>query len=179
MKNVSMSTAEKWDARTRNDRMLGLKRFAIVGITLLMAQINSQNTSASEAEQSKGLSDDTELCATFRKQLSLPARKGLVRFRIDELDYPNIDVTGGNLSSLLEGSCAASREPADPCSLSYEVFPNARIEFTFDLDERFYLAKYKNRVFAITTKVNSKKRVGHHKIYRLDASGVRLICSNI
>ncbi len=159
--------------------MASTKTFVIIGIILLMAQIQSQNSSASETQNSKALSDYTALCRTFHKQLSLPAPKGLVRFRIHELDYPNIDISGGKLSSLLEGSCSASREQADPCSLSYEVFPKKRVEFTFDLNDRFYLAKYKNRIFAITTKVSPKKRQRNHKIYRLDASGVHLICSNI
>lgn len=177
--NISMSNAEKWEACTRDDRMQSFKWLAIIGIVLLSALIQSRNANASEIKHSEGVSNNAALCATFRKQLSLHAPNGLIRFRIDESAFSDIDVTGGNLSSLLEGSCSLSREPADPCSLSYEVFPKKRIEHTFDLDERFYLAKYKKRIFAITTKVNLKKRVGHHKIYHLDASGVRLICSNI
>ena len=114
--NISMSNAEKWEACARDDRMQSFKWLAIIGIVLLSALIQSRNANASEIKHSEGVSNNAALCATFRKQLSLPAPNGLIRFRIDESAFSDIDVTGGNLSSLLEGSCSLSREPANPCS---------------------------------------------------------------
>jgi hypothetical protein len=144
---------------------------AICATTLLVAF----SVSSSEAAEAP-------LCAEFRQllksddigryQLQLSAQPG------DEEQYYNLDIDGDDVSDVVEGGCAASLQPADPCMLLLELSSGKKFSFSFEVDERFYLVRLKSRIYAVATTA-SPSGGGAHSILRLDSAGINRICSEL
>lgn len=125
-------------------------------------------------------------CEEFRKMLDAPPPNGIDRYQLEESipiggkegdeRYFNIDIDGDDINDFITLSCSSSSMPADPCGLSIKLSSGKKIEFHKD---RFFLVRYRSRVYAVSAEMGRNRTPGEGKIWRVDGSGVKLVCSKL
>lgn len=144
--------------------------------------------------------ENTALCSTLKSLLDLSFDKGLGRSRLEsfvnsnhEEQYLNLDLDSDDINDTVIGGCYGSLTPSDPCDLSIDLSSGKKTKFTFKYNEKFYLSRYRSRIFAISSpssivadeKTGEAKAVpisqirGHRTIYILDSSGINKICERL
>jgi len=156
------------------DLMLNLCFKMLLGLPILLAAFS--NTSAA--------SEPPTLCEQFRQLLG--TRSGLTPYALEafppdgwgEKRIPNLDVDGDGLSDEVRWFCPGSGSiiPADPCTLSIKLSSGTEIAFE---ESRFYLARYHSRIYAVAAQSGLNREIGIGKIYRIEKSGVKLVCSKL
>jgi hypothetical protein len=92
----------------------------------------------------------------------------------DGLDhFFNIDLNGDDVEDEITVGCSHSSMPADPCMLEVKLSTGG--SYTFEAWKMF-LVRLGRGVFAIVTDIEGSKDSHPYKIYRLDESGVSLVC---
>lgn len=127
--------------------------------------------------------DTNALCARFGELLS--RRGGLSPYELEMIPsvegsqrIPNIDVDKDGRADDLVWFCpgSGSRAPADPCTLSIALSSGRKIEFE---ESRFHLIRYQSNVYAVAAESGPSRTIGTGRIYRVDGSGVTLVCSKL
>jgi hypothetical protein len=90
--------------------------------------------------------------------------------------YFNIDIDGDDIGDTVEFSCSASIIPADPCQLSIALSSGGKIEFS---EDRFFLVRHRARIYAVSAEIGPKRTKGSGKVFRVEPTGVRLVCPSI
>ena len=131
-------------------------------------------------------SEPAALCKEFRKLLDAPPSKGIDRYLLEKSipiggnmgdeRYFNVDIDGDDISDILTTSCSNSSIPADPCRLDSNLSSGNKIEFE---EDRFYLVRYRTKIYAVAGHTGAKSNVGKRRIFRIDESGAKLLCSNL
>jgi hypothetical protein len=123
------------------------------------------------------------LCEEFQKLLS--TRGGLLAYELEAFPdrdgnkrVPNIDVDGDGLIDEMLWSCPGSGSlvPADPCAMSIMLSTGKNFEFK---ESRFYLIQYRSKIYAVAIEMKLDGTVDKRKLYRVDGTGVNLICSKL
>jgi len=129
------------------------------------------------------------LCEEFRKLLRV--RGGLSPYKLELPPDPegnvrinNIDVDGDGAVDEMVWSCSGSASiiPPDPCTLSVTLSSGKKIEFE---ESRFSLMRYASQVYAVAQDFSEVNLDNPNpadiktKIYRVDGSGVHLVCSKL
>ena len=72
---------------------------------------------------------------------------------------------------------AGSSVPADPCTMSIKLSSSGK---TIKFERlRFFLIRYHSKIYAVGNADAANKVVNNSNIYSVDASGLKLICSNL
>ncbi len=160
-----------------NDKTMNTRRWKIMGL-LLVLLVPFVDIKAAEGP--------TAPCEEFRKLLDAPTLNGIERYGLEKSipiggkssdeRYFNIDIDGDDISDVVTLNCSSSSMPADPCELSIKLSSGKKIEFT---ENRFYLIRFRSKVYAVTSDFGAKVSVEKRKIYRIDESGVKLVCPNL
>lgn len=127
--------------------------------------------------------EPARICEEFRRLLSAPPFM-LGHSLEDVVDdrgtrrIPNLDVDGDGLIDVVYWSCPGqgSPVPADPCTTSIEFFSGKKIKFE---EYGFRLILFRSKVYAIAASAGHNRVTGDGKIWRIDGSGVKLICSKL
>lgn len=143
----------------------------------IIAAFAAQTANCAEPSQS--------LCAEFSQLLNAPRGSGIDRRQLqisaqpgDEQQYYNLDIDGDDVNDVVKGGCSANLQPADPCILLIELASGKKIEFEFELDERFFLVRHRSKIYAVATAA-SEKRKPQRSVLRLDADGIARTCSGL
>jgi len=125
-------------------------------------------------------------CVEFGKLMDAPTLKGIERYALEKSipvggnaadeRYFNIDVDGDDISDVITLNCSSSNMPADLCGLHVELSSGKKVEFE---ENRFYLVRFRSKVYAVVNHFGSNVNVGKRKVYRVDGSGAKLVCSNL
>lgn len=132
-----------------------------------------------------GADQQTDACRHFAKLLS--ARSGLVPYALEAIvddrqirRIPNVDIDGDNLNDEVRWSCpdAAGSVPIDSCVLRANLTASKKtVEFK---RPRFFLIRFDGLVYIVSsTELKRQEEVGQSDIYRLSASGVKLVCKQL
>lgn len=146
-------------------------------------------SAASPPSRTSAAKGSERLCEQFRKLLRV--RGGLSAYELEvprdaegRMRVNNIDVDEDGVADELAWGCpgSASIMPPDPCTLTITLSSGKTIEFE---EVRFSLIRYASRVYVVADDYaqvkpdNPKWADIKTKIYRVDGSGVRLICSKL
>lgn len=125
-------------------------------------------------------------CAEFGKLMDAPTLKGIERYALEKSipiggnvtdeRYFNIDIDGDDVSDTITLNCSSSSMPADLCELRVESSSGKKIEFK---ENRFYLVRFRSKIYAVANHFGPNINVGKRNIYRVNGSGVKLVCSNL
>ena len=134
--------------------------------------------------------DKSELvCEEFRKLLRV--RGGLTPYELELLPdaegkvrITNIDIDGDGAVDEMLWWCPRSGSiiPPDPCTLSITLSSGKQIEFE---ESRFELVRYRSKVYAVAEDYSQVNLDNPNpadiktKIYRVDGSGVHLVCPKL
>jgi hypothetical protein len=121
-------------------------------------------------------------CAALREMLEGGIPKGTLQVTT-ALDgrsgYFNIDIDGDDANDFIEGGCAASIQPADPCYLEVRLSTGKQYAFEFKIEERFALIRHKGKYYAVATAHGTEPAKRVRTVYELSASGINIVCSNL
>jgi hypothetical protein len=137
------------------------------------------------ATSASGADGTGPLCQRLGKLLS--TRSGLVPYALEAIiddrgikRIPNVDVDGDNLSDEVQWSCpdAGGSVPVDSCALRVTLSSTKKtIEFA---RPKFYLVRLDNTVYIVSsTELRRKEEVGKSDVYRIDGSGITLVCKQL
>lgn len=139
-------------------------------------------------------------CDEFKRLIDLPRGKGIDRYFLtmssikgSEEEYFNLDVDGDDVSDVIKGGCSSSLTPANPCSISIEMSSGKKFDFAFKDNERFYLARYHEQIYAIVspTAIIADENTGTEKavpfdqikglrtVFSLGRQGINLLCTRL
>jgi hypothetical protein len=151
-----------------------------LGILLVMSTI-LLSTANSGAPLESAVS-----CDDFRRLLDTPAPKGIGRYQLEKSlpiggsagneRYFNLDIDGDDVNDLVTASCPGSATSPDPCGLLIQLSSGKKIEF---YEDRFYLVRYRSRIFAVANHRGPNVDIGKRKIYRVSPVGVQLVCEKL
>lgn len=123
-------------------------------------------------------------CEELRKTLN--TRVGLVPYALEAIvddrgkeRIPNVDIDGDDVSDEVLWSCpkAGSSVPADPCSMSIRL-SSSKDTITFE-KLRFFPFRYHSKIYIVASTDISGEPTSKSDIYRVDRSGVSLVCSKL
>jgi hypothetical protein len=131
-------------------------------------------------------SPSRSLCSEFLRLIEKPRGSGIELKQIEnsipvggtEADsrYFNIDIDGDDINDTLELSCSASLIPADPCLLTVTLSSGGKVEFS---QERFFLVRHRAKIYAVAADLGPKRKKGTGQVFRVESSGVHLVCSHM
>ena len=128
-------------------------------------------------------------CKEFQKLIN--TRGGISQYRLETVPstggadrIPNIDIDGDGLIDELLWSCPGSGSvvPADPCTLSIKLSSGKTITFE---ESRFTLVRYRAQIYAVAAdyalidQMNPKPADVKTKIYQINKTGAKLLCSKL
>jgi hypothetical protein len=124
--------------------------------------------------------ESQSLCSDFKRLLDTPDgfRQSVLfpsSMNGGEEQYYNVDVDADDVSDVIIGGCPASLQSGDPCTLSIELSTGKKQFFTFGEDERFYLARFHSRIYAIVSH-NSAGTIRPGAVLRIDRNGISRLC---
>lgn len=120
-------------------------------------------------------------CAQFGRLLSTPPF--LLGYSLEDIvddrgvrRIPNVDVDGDGRIDVVNWECPnqGSPTPADPCTMSVEFASGKKLEFQ---EYGFSLVLYHAQMYALAASAGRARTVGGGKLWRVDESGVKLVCS--
>jgi hypothetical protein len=170
-------------------QVLSASLAAIVLVALSVLSGDHQACAAASRPGSAGGAKSPPLCEQFRKLLRVPG--GLDAYSLEvpsdaegNMRISNIDVDTDGIADGLVRWCpgSASIIPPDPCTLTITLSSGKTIQFE---EARFTLIRYKSAIYAVAAdyaKVDPDNPRGADiktKIYRVDRSGVHLVCSKL
>ena len=127
--------------------------------------------------------ESVSTCEDFRKLLDTPPF--LLGYRLEDIlddrgirRIPNIDIDGDGRIDVVKWSCPGqgSPVPADPCKMSVELSSGKKIEFE---EYGFSLVRFQSKVYAMSASVGRSRIAGQGKLWLVDKSGVKLVCSKL
>jgi hypothetical protein len=125
-------------------------------------------------------------CKEFSRLLAVRSPNGIDRYQLEasipvggnlgDERYFNIDIDGDDINDSVTLSCPSGSMPADPCGLWVQLSSGKKIEFHQD---RFFLIRYHSKIYAVSAEMGPNRHVGQGKIWRVDGSGVKLVCEKL
>jgi hypothetical protein len=141
--------------------------------------------SAVTGARANGADGTVTLCQRFGKMLKTPL--SLVPYALEAIvddrgikRIPNVDIDGDNLSDEVQWSCpdAGGSVPVDSCALR-AVLSSTKKTIEFERP-RFYLVRFNGNVYIVSsTELRRKQEAGKSDIYRIDESGITLVCGQL
>lgn len=151
-----------------------MKKLNLLFIFLLILIVNVNPSGARELDR---------LCEEFRSVLSTPPF--LLGYRLEDVvddkgvrRIPNLDIDGDGRLDVVHWACPGqgSPTPADSCTMSIDLFSGRNIAFE---EYGFHLILYGGKVYAVAASAGGNRPVGKGRLWRVDGSGVNIVCSNL